>query len=213
MKKINYIIYILLFILLGCNENELHSPCVDGECKIAINLFTFKDNKEYYHVFLNEKYSSYPIYIEASEIKPEFRYNNISVIEAWFDTDTYWKLDDSLMIKIPLYNSFMGLKSSPYWNSTPLPIGNKKIFLSQYKGMLVPIVQQNTRIYLSKYEENMLGFNSEYKPQENFLWSKRIIGPIPISMKGDTINIYTKIIWEAGNNTVQKIKDIKIIFE
>lgn len=31
------------------------------------------------------------------------------------------------------------------------------------------------------------------------LWGKRIVGPVPNYMVGDTITIYSKIFWETGN--------------
>jgi len=212
-KKIIYILYIVIISLFGCyKEEDVAPPCIGG-CN-AFVIFTEKDNNGYHHVNITQQYSSFTIYIEASDIIPEYRYNGMAVVEGWFDTDTYWQLQDTIAFIIPLYKGFGGLKSSPYWNATPLAIGNKTVYLSQYAGMLVPIVQQNTRTYFQRYEENYIGFTSEYKPQEGNLWSKRIVGPIPIEMEGDTIQIFTKIIWEAGNNSIEKNDIItKIILE
>lgn len=210
MKKCFVLILVVLF---SCQVESVTPPCIGGCNAFTVLLDAKKDNNGYYHQSIVSN-SYFTMYVEATDIIPEYRYNGMSVIEGWFDTDTYWQLEDSIAFIIPLYKGFTGLKSSPYWTATPLAIGNKTVYLSQYAGMLVPIVQQNTRTYFQRYETNLIGYNSEYKPQEGNLWSKRIIGPISIGMKNDTIQIFTKVIWEAGSQTIEKNDIItKIIIE
>jgi hypothetical protein len=213
------IILTILFVLLTtrCEDESLHYPktCKTGECNVKINIENGSlDTNGYIHYTLtNGEYVYFNTYVEATETHDRYKYNNVAVIEASFDTDTYWILSDSLAVRIPLYVGFGGLRSSPYWSSTKLPVGNKLVYLSQYAGFLVPIVQ-SSRIYLQKYEENPYGYTSEYKPQEHFYWGKRIVGPIPKAMKGDTVQLFTKIFWEAGSHSKEKNDIItKIIFE
>jgi len=61
----------------------------------------------------------------------------------------------------------------------------------------------------------------EYLPTDTSsrAWSKRIIGPIPIYFKGDTVKIYCNISWDLGQysinhpNLTNKLDSIKIIFK
>ncbi len=59
----------------------------------------------------------------------------------------------------------------------------------------------------------------EYQPEENMLWSKRIVGPVPGNFAFDTITVYSKIFWDCSNWSVEnktetfKYDSIKIIFK
>lgn len=210
MKKI--VIFLLFTLILGCVKEDISPPCTGG-CTSFTWIPQVKDPNGYYHYDLVNNFTYFPLYIEATDVEDKYKYNGVSAIEAWSDTDTYWILGDSIMVVIPLYNPFGGLRSSPYWTSTPLAIGHKTVYLSQFAGMLVPVVQQSARVYFSHYEENVYGYTSEYKPQEGNLWAKRLVGPIPKSLEGDTIQIYNKIIWEAGTKVEIQLLTTKIILE
>lgn len=202
MKKVW--IFLLITGLFGCYKEAIAPPCKGG-CDAFLSLKYPRDVNGYYHIKLIDSYSYFPIYVEATDILPEFQYNGVSAIEAWFDTNTYWEIQDSLMVVIPLYRGFGGIKSSPYWSGTPLAVGHKSVYLSQFAGMLVPIIQLDVRSYFSPYEaNNNTGYISEYKPKDGNLWTKKEIGPIPLSIKGDTVQIYVKVIWEGGTNTIEK---------
>lgn len=208
---------LMLLLLFSCSQEQITSsnPCITGNCDVKIVVSNgIIDSDGFIHLTLNEGYYTYfNTFVEASEVKDKYKYNGVSVVEAYFDTDTYWIISDSLAIRLPLYSPFGGLRSSPYWSSTKLPVGDTLIYLSQYAGYIVPVVQ-DSRIYLQKYEENPYGYTSEYKPQEDYYWGKRIVGPIPKGMKGDTIQLFTKIFWEAGNSSIEKNNIItKIILE
>ena len=66
-------------------------------------------------------------------------------------------------------------------------------------------------------------FNKEFINQTinitNNYWSKRIIGPVPYTMKGKSTTIYAKIFWDAGNysylnpSKTTKLDSIKVIFK
>jgi hypothetical protein len=102
---------------------------------------------------------------------------------------------------------------------TPIPVKNKTVVLSQYANSIVEMVQE-TSIYLKEYDPgNSYKPADEYKPEEGMYWSKRIVGPIPGYFKGDTIIVYSKTEWDAGNYTYEhpdettKIDSVKIIFK
>lgn len=216
MKK-GYVLLLGIFILFGCEKIQYPSPFTGtdrGNVKLYMNYP--KDNNGYYHVTLdsNKEYSYNNIFVEASKItNSRYIYNGASIIEGRFDSNSYWIIGENLVITLPLYNPFKSLYSSPYF-TTPIPVGNKTITLSQFKNQIVPLIPE-TGIYFKEYDYRM----DEYEPSSNNLWSKRIIGPIPYSMKGDTIKVYCEVFWECGNysltypNRTVAIDSLKIIFQ
>lgn len=64
---------------------------------------------------------------------------------------------------------------------------------------VLPVVQR-TRIYLSSYSSTRMQ-------------AKRIVGPIPPEMKGDTIQIMATVYWEAGQGTKGREIFAKFIVE
>jgi hypothetical protein len=93
--------------------------------------------------------------------------------------------------------------TDPYWwyNETPVVQANfytENTWTFQHDEL--PVVQNN-RIYLSKNENS------------SNLYGKRIVGPIPPQMEGDTLNIKAVIFWDAGINYVEKEISLKIIVE
>ena len=218
MKK-GYVILLGILTLFGCKKEEIKYPSPftgtdRGVVKLAMKYP--KDNNGYYHVTLNpnDPYSYNNIFVEASKITNErYIYNGISVIEAKFDSNSYWVIGENLVVTLPLYNPFSSLYTSPYFN-TPIPVGTKTITLSQFNGQIVPLVPP-TGIYLKDYDARM----DEYQPSFNNMWSKRIIGPIPATMIGDTVKVYAKISWECGNYSLtypertHAVDSLKIIFQ
>ena len=219
MRKL--IILLSVIALSGCQElgitPKYPSPFTGtdrGIVKLSMNYP--KDSKGYYHVLLNPNtsYSYNSIFVEASKVtNKRYLYNGVSVLQADFDSDSYWVIGPKLLVTLPLYNPFRSLYSSPYFR-VPIPVGSKTITLSQFEGQIVSLVQE-TGIYLKDYDYRM----DEYKPDVNNMWGKRIIGPIPYYMKGDTIKVYGRVYWECGNYTLTYpdrttvIDSLKIIFE
>jgi hypothetical protein len=215
MKKL---LLVLLVAITSCaKEVEYPSPFgnkPDGE--IIVSMKAPKDKNGYYHFQFNPtkdfEYTS--VYTEASAITNErYIYNGTSVIEGAFDSDSYWIMGENIGVKLPLYSPFRSLYSSPYFNS-PLPVGEKSIVLSQYKNFIVEVVPP-TKVYFKKYDSRM----DEYIPKGNNLWTKRIIGPIPKYMRGDTIKVYANIAWECGNYSINhperthKIDSLNLIID
>lgn len=216
MKK-GYVLLLGVLTLFGCEKIEYPSPFTGTDRGVVkLSMKYPKDNNGYYHVTLdpNKSYSYTNLFVESSKVTNErYLYNGASVVEASFDSDSYWIIGPNLIVTLPLYNPFKSLYTSPYFR-TPIPVGSKTIVLSQYENQIVSLVQE-TSIYLKEYDSRM----DEYKPSGNNLWSKRIIGPIPYEMKGDTIKVYGKVVWECGNYSLSYpekthvIDSLKIIFQ
>ena len=64
---------------------------------------------------------------------------------------------------------------------------------------IIPLVQ-GARVNLKKYSEDRA-------------YGRRIVGPFPPETKGDTIEISSRVWWEAGMNTKYKDFSIKFIVE
>jgi hypothetical protein len=95
MKKLIAITQIL--IALGCSQEEF-PVCITGTCngKMVISNLS-PDANGYYHVQLSWGQYYYPrfdLYVEASKVVERCQYNKVSVVEATFDTNTYWVMGD-----------------------------------------------------------------------------------------------------------------------
>ena len=62
----------------------------------------------------------------------------------------------------------------------------------------IPVVQE-TQIYFSG--------------NSSLLSTKRVVGPIPPHLKGDTLNIQAEVLWDAGIESIFRNFSIKIILE
>ena len=181
---------LILPAFFSCSTDDLQiDTCITGDCNAIMVFPNAKDTNGYYHVKLDwtrEYLPYFAINVEATPINPQYRYNSVSVVEANFDSDTTWVIGDSLVFTEPTYRPFTGDYT---YSGTPLPSGSLDIILSQFNGMRVNIVQPSP-IYFSE--------------QNGVLYSKRLVGPIPPTVIGDTITIYMEVFWEAGNNSILK---------
>jgi hypothetical protein len=223
MKKGYALLITLLLVLASCSKYDIDPyPFENGKRSKLVMRYP-KDARGYYLVPLDTTSNSnrFNIYTESSKLIPFYQYNGLSVIEVKFDCNSYWVLgtvSGNMAVTIPLYSPFTSLYSSPYFN-TPLPVDTTTVTLSQYRNSIVPVVQP-TGIYLKEYfAGNMYQPADEYQPEPGMYWGKRIIGPIPKYFRGDTITVYSKTFWEAGNYTytrpqeTTKIDSVKIIFK
>ena len=194
----HFIILILLVLFASCSKDALPEAC-SGGCDARMELPGYLDSNGYYHVDLDFNGTYLPrfsIDVFATPILPEYQYNEISVVSAEFDSDTFWKLGENLIYKIAYYNPF----SSNYTSSSVLPSRIEELTLDIFAGQEINIVQ-NTEIY---FKEN--------KPSQE-LYTKRIVGPFPPQIVGDTITIFAEIYWEAGNQSKFQYLEEKFIVE
>jgi len=182
MKKV--IFFLLTFLMTqAClkEDDKVYGAC-EGECDARMIFPTSKENG-FYNVELDwsrEYLPYFSIDIEASKTHPKWWYNRVSVVSAEFDSNTSWVLGDSLVYSVPNYNPFTGNYTS---SGVMLPVKVNDVVLSQFAGTVVNVVQ-NTSIYFKDNGQN--------------LTSKRVVGPFPPQMIGDTITIYMEVFWDAG---------------
>jgi len=220
MRVLINLIFITILIV-GCKKDEGIYPFKNGKKSKIFMDYPFENGFYILPIDTSIMSNRYNIYIEASKIDPYYHYNGVSVIESSFDCNAKWALGTikgDIGIVLPLYNPFTSSYSDKYFKK-PFPIGDTFIVLNQFKNQIVPLVQQ-TEIYMKEYfSGNQWQPADEYKPEENMLWSKRIIGPVPGNFLGDTITIYSKIFWDCSNWSVSHPKEtfkydsIKIIFK
>ena len=178
---------LLSILLFSCTkEEEAFIPlCPDGECDAVMQLPYPQDSEGNYLVDLDwdgEYWPRFDIEVLAEETSPEYWYNGEPHIIAEFDTDSYWVMGDSLSITFPLYKPWVGLETQ--WGD-PIPVGEQTIYLSQFQGQILPLVQKSEIL-----------FNNGY--------SKRIVGPVPREFENDTIKIFMKVTWDGGVTTETK---------
>jgi len=185
--------------LTSCEKESFAPPCESGDCNAYIESMFYKDSNGYYHAELDWNSEYYPYFtvdVYADKTSLEYRYNGVSVVRAEFDTDSYFVLEDSIAFTISLYQPWLGLWT---YDGVPIPYENTTIYLDQFEGTIVPVVQ-STEIFFS---EDELG---------NFK-SRRTVGPFPPSMIGDTISIFMKVKWDIGENLIKDGYFEKFIIE
>lgn len=190
LKNSTWSIYSLITIVLvslsSCSKEDVDvSPCVTGDCNAKMIFPTSKDQNGYYHVQLDWSRDFYPYFAveaEASEVIPQYRYNETSVVVAEFDSNLIWTIGDSLVVPVTQYNPFT---SNTSYNGTQFASQSYEKVLNYFKGVEVNIAQ-NTEIYFKKQNDGRFT-------------TKRILGPFPPQTIGDTITLYMSVYWEAGN--------------
>lgn len=190
---------LIILTLASCEKETFAPPCETGDCNAIIESTFYKDSNGYYHAELDWTREYYPYFnldIYADKTSHEYWYNNESVVEAEFDTDSYFVLNDSVAFTISLYRPWQGLWT---YSGTPIPYENTTVYLSQFEGTIVPVVQ-STPIHFS---ENELG---EFT-------TRRTVGPFPPTMIGDTISIYMKVRWDIGESYTKDHYIEKFIIE
>ena len=181
----------LLTLLLSCSPDPFIPLCSTGDCNALLTSSFSKDINGYYHAELNwdtEYYPYFPISVQADKTSEEYWYGDNSVVEGRFDTDTYFILSDSVAFTIPLYQPYGGLET---YEGFPISVRDTTVVLSQFEGTIVPIIQNDTRVYFS--DDNFGRFTTT-----------KLVGPIPPSIKGDTISIYLKVYWDGGEVNQEK---------
>ena len=209
MKSVNHMLYItksrcnlrafraaasliFLYALTSCTPEPFAPLCPTGDCNASIQAPFYKDINGYYHAELDWSREYLPYFtldIEADRTNKEYWYNDQPAVDARFDTDTYFILGDSIAFTIPLYTPYGGLET---YGGFPIATQDTIVYLNQFAGTVVPVVQNNTRIYFEEYEDGRFG-------------TKRVVGPFPPELIGDTISIYMKVYWDGG--TIYEEKD------
>ena len=219
MKRF-YLYALLSILIVGCKKEEVY-PFKNGKRAKLVMQYPYENGYYIVPIDTNKMSNRYDIYVEASKIDPYYHYNGVSVIEIAFDCNAKWAMNTikgDIGIVLPLYSPFKAVYADKSFKK-PFPIGDTFIVLNQFKNQIVPIVQQ-TEIYLKEYfPGSQWQPADEYQPEENMMWGKRIIGPVPGTFAFDTITVYSKIFWDCSNWSVEnrqetfKYDSIKIIFK
>lgn len=118
---------------------------------------------------------------------------------GYYHIDLEWSGEYFPRFSIDIYAD----ATDPYWwyNETPVAQANFYTDTTIDVGYdIIPVVQ-SSRINLSSRDKS------------NTLYGKRIVGPFPPEMKGDTIDVKAVIFWDAGINYKEKEISIKFIVE
>ena len=118
---------------------------------------------------------------------------------GYYHIDLEWNGEYYPRFSIDIYAD----ATDPYWwyNETPVAQANFYTDTTIDVGYdIIPVVQ-SSRINLSSRDKS------------NTLYGKRIVGPFPPEMKGDTIDVKAVIFWDAGINYKEKEISIKFIVE
>jgi hypothetical protein len=195
-------LYILYFIVIGCNinndkvnpiDNSITSPCISTPCSSTFEISKevtpdlYIDENGYNHIqFWGPKY--FTVKGELSELKEKYVINGVPLTETVFDSD-YWIWLDNLTFVLPVYSIFSWYTDNEFQN--PIPVGTITITLDEMVNRLPPMnisgysINPNTCMDCP-YKSNLFGTYSKYnyKPQHSFY-----LGP---EMRGDTLQIFIK---------------------
>lgn len=118
---------------------------------------------------------------------------------GYYHIDLEWNGEYFPRFSIDIYAD----ATDPYWwyNETPVAQANFYTDTTIDVGYDVIPVVQSSRVNLSSRDKS------------NTLYGKRIVGPFPPEMKGDTIDVKAVIFWDAGINYKEKEISIKFIVE
>jgi len=173
---------LIFYLTLSCSpEPLLPAVCESGDCSSYIEFHRDKDSNGYYHVELDWTGEYLPYFyvdVHADKTNPQYQYNNSSVVTAEFDSNTSWKIGDTLVIQQAIYSPFGPVTST----GIPLPVDYTDLALTQFKGIEVNIAQR-TELY--------------FREKNNKFTTRRYLGPFIPQMIGDTITIYMRVNWDA----------------
>jgi hypothetical protein len=187
-------LYKILFFLfcgclfISCEKEKVKPPlCPSGDCIANLILPSTPDQNGFYHMKLDWTRDFYPYFfvdIQASPTSPSYRYNELSVVTANFDSDTYWVIGENLVVQQSYYQPFS--PETTYTNSSILPSQVTNLVLNQFAGIKVNVAPPTT-VY--------------FKHKGNIMVSRQGIGPFPPEMIGDTITLYMKVYWDGGSKS------------
>ena len=87
---------LLVLLALSCSKPEKPSVCTGGECEASFKIPYPIDENGYYHVELDYTQQYYPRFyaeVEADPTDPYWWYNDMPVVEAYFDSESVFELE------------------------------------------------------------------------------------------------------------------------
>jgi len=204
-----------LAIFQSCfNEDDKPALCPAGDCEAQLVLNAPLDDNGYYHLDLNFSENTYPrftIYVEADDVDPFYYYNDMGVVTAAFESDTYWYIQGGLTVRMPLYQPFTGYYTQA---GNPIAVQDTLVTLDWFDSYPIPVVQETSSYLKDYFAGSITRPADEYQPTSlDRKWSKRFVGPFAATNEGDTITVYTEVFWDGGSQSKSKILTQKIIVE
>ena len=195
--------------LNGCPDIEVSSICYGDEgCWVRLYTDYEMDQNGYYKIPVVNN-GRFNVHIESSAVKQDCQYNGVSVISSSFDSNTFYEIESGISFTMPLYSPFYSLFSQ---SGNPIKVKDTVVTLDYFQGTIQEVVQ-STRVYHDvKDKQECFGWNDPYSGPtpsvtgDCIMYSKRIVGPIPNLLKGDTIKIFSRTNFDCGNR-IKYLKD------
>ena len=129
MKYIKLLTAVLALLTLSCTEEDIRpSLCLDGFCDGSLYIPYPKDSNGYYHVdleFAGEYLPRFNIFVEADDVDPFYYYNDMGVVQAAFESSSYWVLVNGVVVDIVQDTTIYLNNSSDNTEYTPSVSGRK----------------------------------------------------------------------------------------
>ena len=131
--------------------------------------------------------------------------NATFIVDGELDSNGYYHVDlDFSEQYYPRFDILINANpTDPWWWYNDNPVVQANFYTEdtwEFQNDILPVVQPN-RIYLSQVSTYSMS-------------GKRIVGPIPPHMEGDTIYIEPEVFWDAGSASRYKVfSELKIIIE
>jgi hypothetical protein len=129
MRYIKFLLVLLTVFTVSCSQEEINpSLCPDGNCDGALYVPFPKDSNGFYHVdldFNGEYLPRFDIYIEGDDVDPFYYYNDMGVVQAAFQSDSYWLMENGVQVDL-IQDTTIYLNNSPSNNEyIPSQVGKK----------------------------------------------------------------------------------------
>ena len=110
MKNFKLLLLVFATIFVACAEDEIVPPlCPDGDCNGQLYIPFPKDSNGYYRVdldFNGEYLPRFDIFIEGDDVDPYYYYNDMGVVQAAFESSSYWVMPNGVEVDLVQSTTF-----------------------------------------------------------------------------------------------------------
>ena len=104
MRYFKFVLLVFVVFSVSCSDQEMEiALCPDGNCDGALYIPFSKDNNGFYHVdldFSGEYFPRFDIYIEGDDVDPFYYYNDIGVVQAAFESSSFWVMENGVEVDL-----------------------------------------------------------------------------------------------------------------
>ena len=129
MKYFKILLILFAVFTVSCTQEDINPPlCPDGDCDGLLYIPYPQDENGYYRVdldFNGEYFPRFNIYVEADDVDPYYYYNDIGVVQAAFESDDFWTLNNGVVVDV-VQNTTFYLNNSPFNNEYETTIPERK---------------------------------------------------------------------------------------